>query len=596
MKAIHQTVEKIRRVTCRCLCSALAVLAGFSGSAWAGSFELDDGLFAGLNGRYTLTLGYGLAVRTKSPADALVNGPIDPQTGLPTTINFDDGDRNFKKGGLVNNRATALAELFLSRDGYGLVLRGDGFYDSVYRRRNHNDSPATVNKSGAHDEFTPEAKNFSGARARVLDAYIYGDWTLGDSMNLNVRLGSQVVAWGETLFFSGVAAAQGPADATKINLPGVEVKSILLPIEQIAANLGVTDDLSLMAYYRLRYRPTELEPVGGYFSTVDIVGPGAQFAYGFVNPFYDPLANPGAFTPAQFQSLLTTLFPNGVPQTLPATLAGRVPGAKPIINIPRDPDVLPRNGGQWGAGLKYQLTSATNVGLYWLRYHDTLPVVHLTPGFPELATGVTTSPTPAPVSYNITYFDGIKLGAISFSSKLGDVSVAGELIYRDGVNVLVNGQFGPTSTRGKVSQAFLSGIYLVPPNFISQQIDLVGEAGYIHVNHVTPLDGSDQLVNSRDAWGFSAIANFNYRNAFPKWDLALPVTLAALVKGTPAMAGAMGSLYGEGDTRASVAANFTYLQNLQYGISYNAFLGSPNLSKRPYSDRDYAAITVKYSF
>lgn len=561
---------------------AILLWAG-SASAWAGSFEFDNGL----SGRYTLSLGYALAMRTEAPDAALVNGPIDPQTGLPTTMNYDDGDRNFKQGALINNRASALAELFTSWNDYGLVLRGDGFYDNVYHHSNDNDSPGTVNKTGPNDRFTSDARQFGGGRVRLLDAYGYADWQIG-STQVDLRLGRQLVAWGEGLFFGNLAFSQAPADATKINIPGIDVKSILLPVEQVALNLGLTDDLSVMAYYHLRYRPTELEPVGGYFSTVDILGPGAQFAYGFVNPFYDPLANlnpiAGGVVPG-----LPLLPPSPVSQP------GLIPGVQRVILIPRGPDILPRDSGQWGIGTKYQLTSATNVGLYYLRYHDTLPSVRLNAGTTTLAPGVTTDA--APVSYNITYFDNIKVIGASFSTKIGRVNVAGEAIFRDGANVLVHGRFGPTSTRGKVSQAFLSAITLVPPNFLSQEIDLVGEVGYVHVNGITPLeDGSRTLVNDKTAWGFEGIAAFNYRNVFTKWDLAVPVSVGYMVQGTPAMAGAMGVLYGDRDLRASITSNFTYLQNLQLGLSYNAFLGSPSLAARPYTDRDYVAVNAKYSF
>ena len=77
---------------------------------------------------------------------------------------------------------------------------------------------------------------------------------------------------------------------------------------------------------------------------------------------------------------------------------------------------------------------------------------------------------------------------------------------------------------------------------------------------------------------------------------SLQTALSSCMKGTPAMSGAFGSLYGEHDQRASVFANFTYLQNFQVGVGYNAFLGSADLAKRPYADRDYAAINLKYSF
>ncbi|MGH8461250.1 MAG: DUF1302 domain-containing protein [Stenotrophobium sp.] len=520
------------------LAGLLMFLSAMTGRAWAGSYDLGDNTSA----QYTLTLGYALAMRTRGQADALINGPVNPATGLPTTVNSDDGDRNFKSGSLINDRVSALGELFLAHGNYGAVLRGDAFYDDAYHRGNDNDSPSTVNKAGANDEFTPAARRYDGGRARFLDAYLYGDWSLGGTRHLNLRAGRQVVAWGESVFFSGVASAQGPADATKANVPGTEVKDILLPVNQVAMQLAVNNRLSLMGYYKLQYKATELEPAGAYFSTSDVVGPGAEFIYG-----------------------------------------------APGFTIPRGGDIKPSNYGQWGAGLKFQATPATNVGLYWLRYHNTNPEVQL--NIAEIAPG-----TFAPTSYNIRYFDGIRMSALSFSTSVGSANVAGEISYRDGVDMLVNGAAGPTATRGRLSQALLSSIFTVPPNFISQEIDLVGEVGYIHVNGVDPAGGSSALTNDKNSWGYEGIATFNYRNVLPKWDLAVPLTYAAIARGKPAMAGAFGSLYGQGDQRLSVATNFIYLQNFQVGVGYNAFLGSPNLVQRPYADRDYAAINLKYSF
>jgi hypothetical protein len=531
----HRHPPVLRRTTIAVAITALGA-ALTAGNAQAGSFDLpgDTGV------QYTLTLGYALAMRTEGRDAALTDGPVDPATGLPTTANGDDGDRNFKAGSLINNRISALGELFVTHRNYGAVLRGDAFYDDVYNRGNDNDSPATINKSGEHDDFTHQARKYDGRRVRLLDAYAYGDWSLGRT-GIDLRLGRQVVAWGESLFFSGIASAQGPADATKANVPGVEVKNILLPVNQAFTQISFAGGLSLAAYYHFEYKPTELEPAGAYFSTSDVVGPGAQLlhvAYGY--------------------------------------------------DIARGKDRQPSDGGQYGVSVKYQLTGATNVGLYWLRYHDTSPAVLL--DVAEVAPG-----TFAPVAYHIRYFDGIDMAAASFSTRLGAANVAGEVNWRDGATVLVDTALGPTATRGKLAQALVSTIYTMSPNALSQQIDLVGEAGYLHLASVDAVSGSKALSNDRDAWALSGIATLNYRNVFSQWDLALPLTFS-LLHGTPALAGAFGSLYGDGDMRASVAANFTYLQNLQLGASYNAFLGSANAAKRPYADRDYAAINIKYSF
>ncbi|AXQ28740.1 DUF1302 family protein [Solimonas sp. K1W22B-7] len=509
--------------------AAIFGVIGLPATASAGSLDVGGGLDA----KYNLTLGYAAAMRTESPDSALIG---------PAALNADDGDRNFDSGSLINNRASLLAEFYLSRGSYGAVLRGDAFYDDVYHRGNDNDSPTTINKAGDNDEFTDDARKYSGGRARVLDAYLYGDWSLSDSVQLNLRGGRQVVAWGESLFFSGIAGAQGPADATKANVPGAEIKNILLPVAQVSGQLDIGSRTSLMAYYHLEYKPTELDPAGSYFSTSDIVGPGRE----------------------------VLLFAPGV-------------------GIPYAGDKEPSDNGQYGVGIKVQLTGATGVGLYRLRYHDTNPAVLL--NIAEVAPG-----TFVPVSYNIGYFDGIDMTALSFSTRLGPTNVAGEISYREGVNMLVNTALGPTASRGDLSQVLLSTLYTVAPNFLSQEIGLVGEAGYIHVEDVEGTMGSTQLSNSKMAWGYSLIATLNYRNVLQGWDLAVPITWAHLPEGRPAMAGAFGSLYGEGDRRLSVAGNFTYLQNLQVGVSYNAYLGSATLADRPYADRDYVALNVKYSY
>jgi two-component system phosphate regulon sensor histidine kinase PhoR len=68
-----------------------------------------------------------------------------------------------------------------------------------------------------------------GARARMLDLYGFAALPIGDKL-LDVRVGNQVVSWGESLFFPNTSGAQSPADATKSNVPGTEVKDILLPL------------------------------------------------------------------------------------------------------------------------------------------------------------------------------------------------------------------------------------------------------------------------------------------------------------------------------------------------------------------------------
>src|SRR5262249_11524585 len=152
------------------LCAAFA--AGFHGAAWGGSFNL-----FGIDGNWQLQATYALGVRTEKPNDGIIHTPPSPKIPLPDYLklpesnNYDDGDRNFRRWALVNNRASLLGELLLQKDEYGVLVRGDAFYDNVYRRHNDNDSPDTINKTELPaDAFTPNARRYDGQRARLLDA------------------------------------------------------------------------------------------------------------------------------------------------------------------------------------------------------------------------------------------------------------------------------------------------------------------------------------------------------------------------------------------------------------------------------------------
>ncbi|HSW12546.1 MAG TPA: DUF1302 family protein [Solimonas sp.] len=625
---------------------AAALMAGLGQPAFAGSFEM-----FGLDGQWQLQAGYALAVRTESPSDNIIASapsqdiPIPDFLKFPESNNYDDGDRNFERGAIVNNRVTALGELQFSRGDYGLLLRGDAFYDRVYRGFNDNDSPDTINRTdgrhnfefeGTVDEFSDEAAFYDGRRARLLDAYVYGSWYLGDDAALNLRLGRHIAAWGESLFFSGVALAQSPADATKAALPGADVKSILLPVNQISMQLALNSELTLLGQYKLEYKATELNPVGEFFSIADVVGPGAQFIYGIENPLYlanledvNLLSSDLPETVDLLNDLLNLNLPIGGVTGLLDGLLDRLDPALPDLNLPlgvipqpntprylnveRKHDIIPSDHGQWGVGVKYQITGETNLGLYRLRYHNTTPApvqnydyAILLPGSGNLPALTTAAlGLQVPTTYNIRYFDGIDMSAMSFSTTLFGLNVGGEAILREGIDVLVDVDGGllgpvPTPTRSDVAQGLLSTLFTTGPALFWDALTIVTETSYIHVLDVEeacgPTSCSKDLTNTRDAWGYTVLALIDRKNIVDGWDLQVPLYWQAIGKGHSAVAGGLGALAGEGDRRASAGANFTWLQQFTVGLSYNAFLGKADFKERPYADRDYAAFTMKYLF
>ena len=625
---------------------SLLLAAGWAAPAAAGSFEM-----FGLEGSYQLQGTYALAVRTESPHSGIINTPPSPDIPIPDFIkfnesnNYDDGDRNFEKGDIVNNRLSLLGELQLSRGDFGVLVRGDAFYDRVYRGFNHNDSPETLNRTdGRHNfpfegdpqAFSDEAAFYDGRRARLLDAYAYGSWYVGESGALNLRVGRHIAAWGESLFFSGIALAQSPADATKAAVPGADVKSILLPVNQVSMQFALNSDWTLLGQYKLEYKETELNPVGEYFSVSDVVGPGAQFIWGIENPLYlsnlsdlnllssdlpetvdllNDLLNlnlPIAGVTGLLGGILDRLDPLLPDLNLPLGVIPQ-PNVPRYINVERKHDIRPSDHGQWGLGLKYQVTPETNVGLYRLRYHNTTPAPVQNYDYAVLLPGIGGLPPlttealglKVPTTYNIHYFDGIDMTAMSFSTTMFGVSVGGEAILREGIDLLVDVDGGllgpvPTPSRGDVVQGLLSGLYTTGPALFWDSLTVVAEGSYIHVLDVDqacgPTSCSNDLTYTNDAWGYSFLFLIDRKNIVDGWDLQIPLFWQGVGDGHSSLLSGLGSLMGEGDRRASVGANFTRLQQFTIGVSYNAYLGDPHFSERPYADRDFAAFTMKYLF
>src|SRR3546814_9608764 len=87
-------------------------------------------------------------------------------------------------------------------------------------------------------------------------------------------------------------------------------------------------------------------------------------------------------------------------------------------------------------------------------------------------------------------------------------------------------------------------------------------------------DNGDKLFCDRKSYGGNLLIIPTAHNILPAWDLSMPVTFAYL-EGNPAMAGAFGALYGDGDMRASLGFTMTYLQNTEIGIGYNWFFADP---------------------
>ena len=199
-------------------------------------------------------------------------------------INTNDGDNNFNRS-LVQNKVSMVTEMDLMWRDYGLFARGRAYYDDVYDQDTdqsqedfltYNNSRNFPNGDADFRRFPQDTVDEHRDRLEMLDYFLYASGELAGERYFNVRLGSQVINWGEATFTSGINGLQNRADLIARNTPGVEVKEILLPTGAIYGQVDLVPDLTLEAYYQYEWKKTELNGVGSYFSDRDFLGPGAR--------------------------------------------------------------------------------------------------------------------------------------------------------------------------------------------------------------------------------------------------------------------------------------------------------------------------------
>jgi hypothetical protein len=503
---------------------AAAVLAlSAMGLAHAGE-TIDFGDDLKLDWRVTTT--YTAAQRMKS-ANPLLAG----------VAAGNDGDNNFAQNSLTANRVSLLFDGKLSKGASGLVLSASSFYDDVYHRTNDNPmKPFTVSKPAPFNEFTSEAQHDHGGYSRILDAYGYTAFDVGDSSRATVRLGRHVVNWGEAVYFPNIAMAQGPFDGTKAGVPGTETKDSVLPEDQISASLEVNPSWTLMAHAQFGFHPTIAPAPGSFMSTSDGVGSGGTCLGVYSGP---------------------TCF-----------------------GFKRGTDITPGDSGQWGVGTRVRLTEVTEVGFYYLNARDRSPLPIIKP----------TSASSG--SYNISYRDDVKLYGATLSTVLGSVAAYSELTFRQGAPILVGALATPKSA--DMTQWNVGGFANIGRMPIAESVQLLGEiSSVVYSNYAVPVSGLNFKTDQGVA--ISGTLVLGYPGIFEGWDLTVPINYSQQLSGRT-LAGGVG---GEGDARYSVGAVFTYNGNLSLSATYLGYLGkesTDSLANRLVTDRDQLSLVAKYAF
>lgn len=283
--------------------------------------------FGNVKGHFDTTLSFGGLYRLNSPSRDLY-GLTNTFNGVPGTqrsVNADDGDLNYDRG-FASTLLKANHDLELTYKNAGLFVRGFYFTDFV-----------NTNGQRKKAALSDEAMRIVGEGGELLDAYVYFKPTLG-AMPARFALGKQVLSWGESTFIPNGINSVNPIDVAKLRTPGSELKEALRPLNMVSGSLGLTDKVTLEAFYLLDWERTRVDPPGTYFSTNDFVAKGGKKVYlGF----------------------------------------GAINDGSALGAIMRGTDNEPGASGQWGLAVRYLAENLNNTefALYYMNYHSRLPVI-----------------------------------------------------------------------------------------------------------------------------------------------------------------------------------------------------------------------------
>ena len=518
-----------------------------------------------------------LGVKSNGPG---AGGSANPDFNYLQT---DDGNLNYKKHDIVSAVIKGTHELFLTQKGNWSAL-GRFTWSTDLRADNTRRTPL-------HDD----AEDAMEKNISLLDFWVAKEFRLGDN-SAKIKVGNQVINWGEDIFIIGGINAVNALDLRKIHIPGVQVKEVFIPAPMISFTTGLGNGFSTEAYYQFRWNSFKFDPAGTYWSSADFLGKGGKR---------------GAFIP----SSVLALPPGTVGDFDPK--AGRtmafLNAAGTVLPVERDePDDL--HSGQYGINFRYKPAEGdTEFAAYYIRYHDKIPFVgfRYNPATPNI---IGTSAVEQ-------YQEDRSLYGISMNTKLGDWAIGAELSYRPRDSVAIDPTVplaGPYTFFGdprfgtgtsflkdgfkdeKKYQAHLTGFYLMPQSitaplgaaegfFLGEMavtrypdLDLSGAVPYLLNNYTLP---------DKTSWGYVAEFGLTYANIFQSgWTMSPILDFYHDVQGTSPTA----LPFVEGRKAVALNLNFDYHNEWKAGIGYVTYWGGGNMNML--RDRDVVTMSVSRTF
>ena len=516
--------------------AAVAVM-GVSGSVSA--FEIPTGN-EDVVINWDNTLRYTLAQRLKGQSKDIVN-----------SVNHNDGDHNFDVG-IVSSRLDLLSEMdLIYKKNYGVRLSGAGWYDPMYTKDSYDGNYALPNHfengvpTGGFNEATK--RQFGGPDGELLDAFGFAKFDVGDTA-VGVRAGRHTIYWGEAFFpgagNNGISYGQSPIDMAKaLSMPGVELKEIFRPLNQISTTIQPTKELIIAGQYYLQWEANKFPEGGSYLGMIDGLMNNGE-AYWF--PW---LGTPG-----------------GAP-------------AGPAFNAG---DHKPKNSGDWGLKVAYSPEAlGATIGLHYRNFSDKMPQI-----LTNRSTMIPTLPgLGLPTDFYYDYKSNIQLYGISFAKSIQGISVGSEISYRKNMP-LTSQWFAPEGARGDTMHAVINFLTLLPKTPVFDTGSAILEFSYGRWNKVTSgaqyftgmggLNPTGFPVNQGDdaATRDNSVVTLNlvpeWKQILPGVDLAMPLNFSMGMHGNSATL--TGGTKGTGSYSAGLS--FDIFAKYKVDLTYASFFGN----------------------
>ena len=377
---------------------AISLASSLATPAFGVSFNIGE-----VEAQLDTTLSIGAGWSTAKPDTGLI-GANNGGRGLAPIS--DDGRQNFKRGDTFSKVFTGLHGLELKYGDSGVYLQGRYWYDFELK-----DEGRPFKDIG--DSHRARSARPSGVE--LLEAFAYHHYTLGEQPG-TVRLGRQVVNWGEGLFIGGGLNAINRTDVSAFRRPGTDLKDGQAPVNLFYVSQQLTDAVSAEAFYQLDWAQTDGENCGTFFSQSDVLANGCT---------------------DNLRLLDSRRALSAADRTL---LAGQgVDIDDEGVKVGRGVDRDARDGGQFGLALHYLFEPLdTEFGAYVMNYHSRLPFLSARRASASALAASQALPEalrPLAVAgsgrYAVEYPEDIRLYGVSFSTTLpAGLAWRGELSYR----------------------------------------------------------------------------------------------------------------------------------------------------------------------